>query len=283
VLFNRPRWLCAVASILFTTLLTTACDGLPEAQHARPNQVGQQQGQLGPQKKREEPKRSAQPSARTSKPKRERKAHHKSKKQPSKLAEQHPATKQQPGKKDSSGVLLITRHGSGDLYALFGKERQGGHGASLKWNFMRGGIEHGETYLKNAKRELREETAGFYNVSLEKIAKAPYSIFEKGPPWNNRAFTFIVKVNNYIEERQMKQKSEAFRNSGADHHLWEMTDYQWVKLRDLIASLEQNNRFLNAVTSPTHATAVMEIYDYSFDALRKALPELKAISTAGDH
>lgn len=199
-------------------------------------------------------------------------------KAPSTLLQNHPANVVPKGHKDSSGVVVLAEH-SNELYVLLGKERQG-HGASEKWNFMRGAVDTGQTYLASAMRELDEETAGFCNTSLEELATAPYSTFKKGSPWNNIAYTFFVQ-KTYVDENLMRQRSEDLKSSGADHHFWEMTDYQWVKLGVLMKALEQNNRFLSAVVSPMRSTQSMEIYDYSFGLLLKALPEFKAIAARG--
>jgi len=203
---------------------------------------------------------------------------------PSDVLKNHPANKL-AGQNDSSGVVVWV-YKDGDLYVLFGKEwLDPAHptGSAGKWNFMRGKVGPGQTYIKTAHDELEEETAGYYKPSLEDLAKAPYSTFAKGHPFNNLAYTFFFEVANYVDENLMIQENNQRRANGMHSKYSEMTDYQWVKMDVLIGALQHHHRFLTAVASPTHQTPLMEIYDYSFTLLRNALPELQAIAATWYH
>lgn len=159
--------------------------------------------------------------------------------------------------RESAGGLLFTRI-KGKIFVLLGKERQ-----NQQWNFMRGSVEQGDSFVIGAAKEIFEETGGVYDIKQNVLLSESFDVYFH-PRVNNYACTFFVKVP-YVSAQNILNES---RNN-SDPHFQEMTDYEWIKLNDLVSALNTNQQKFQAETS-LGTQRTIDFYKYSFNILRQA-------------
>jgi 8-oxo-dGTP pyrophosphatase MutT (NUDIX family) len=163
--------------------------------------------------------------------------------------------------RESAGALLYTQGtgaNSSSLYVLIGKEKQ-----NSQWNFMRGSVDAGDTYVLGASKELNQETGGVYEVSEAALLSRSYDVY-RSPTAINYACTFFVGVEyipaDVILATSKKQSNTSFQ---------EMSDYAWIKLDDLISALNAGSPNFSS-QSIEGKTQSYSFYQYSFDILTQA-------------
>ena len=133
--------------------------------------------------------------------------------------------------RESSGALVYAEPqdlsgASAGIYVLLAREKKDG-----KWSFMRGSVERNHTYLQTAQKELFEETRGVYAVTPQVLAGESYDVYHS-PTAGNYAATFFVKMDyihrDLILNHQPPSQLRVF---------FEMSDYRWVRLEDLVDAL----------------------------------------------
>lgn len=168
--------------------------------------------------------------------------------------------------RESSGGLLYIVTSSGDKYVLFGLEKPGGGGASGKWNFMRGSVDVGDSFVRAASREIHEESAGVYKVNENELLNDSFDVYQGSS--KNYACTFFHQVT-YKPAQDIRTAAQYH----PDYHFREMTDYAWINLDDLISILDLNKK---APKTPQNVSSFdgrsinFLIYDYSFNILKQA-------------
>ncbi|MDD3083602.1 MAG: NUDIX domain-containing protein [Candidatus ainarchaeum sp.] len=112
---------------------------------------------------------------------------------------------------------------------------------SGKWNGYGGKVEKGETILKAAIRELKEESGiEAKEKELEFVGKISFVFLEK-PEWNQDVHIFLIKeIRKAIETEEMKPKIFK-KNNLPFKQMWD-GDKHWIPIilekKEIIAKLE---------------------------------------------
>lgn len=158
--------------------------------------------------------------------------------------------------REGSGALLYTE-AKGETYVLLGKER-----SNKTWNYMRGSVDAGKSYVEAAANEIHEETAGIYQVTEDVLLTESYDVYIGSA--KNHGCTFFVKVD-YVPASVLVHSAQTH----PDGHFREMTDYKWIRLADLNAALGSNSVNFSA-QDIDGSTDSYQFYLYSFNSLRHA-------------
>jgi 8-oxo-dGTP pyrophosphatase MutT (NUDIX family) len=159
--------------------------------------------------------------------------------------------------RESGGALIYTVAPTGDIYILIGLER------SDVWNFTRGSVDTGDSYVTAAANELHQETGGVYQVSENVLLHESYDVYYSTTRFNY-ACTFFVKLD-YIP-------SEIIKKTAAQHpdpHFREMKDYAWIRLKDFTSALDNLNSKFDAKTIEGQVKT-FDFYQFSFNVLLQA-------------
>jgi 8-oxo-dGTP pyrophosphatase MutT (NUDIX family) len=162
--------------------------------------------------------------------------------------------------RESAGALIYTtgpKHNS-EVYVLIGQEKSNGF-----WNFMRGSVDAGDSFVEAAVNELNQETGGAYQVTEAVLLSESYDVY-RSPTRGNYACTFFVKMK-YVPAQVILRAA----NSHPDHHFREMKAYAWIPLRDLKKALDDNTSRFSTKTI-TGETGSFDFYRYSFEILKQA-------------
>jgi len=164
--------------------------------------------------------------------------------------------------RESAGTLIYTKDPVGNpqtKYVLIGREKSNGY-----WNFMRGSVDAGDSFVQAAVSELNQETGGVYQVTENVLLHESFDVYNSAQA-HNYACTFFVELD-YVPAEIILQTSIAHKN----RHFQEMSDYAWISLSDLTAALANNSRIFPAQLI-TGTTKTFDFYPYSFEILRQAL------------
>lgn len=160
--------------------------------------------------------------------------------------------------RESAGALIYTVQPSGEIFILVGLEK-----SSNTWNFMRGSVDIGDSYVKTAAKELHEETGGVYQITEKVLLNESFDVYYKANS-QNYACTFFVKLD-YVPANVILAKA----NNHPNYHFREMKDYAWISLVDLISALNSKNSQFNANTIDGKSKLI-QMYQYSFNILTQA-------------